>query len=52
MITFKHFLLECHDLALTRNKFYQAKSLKDLFTSIPSSSVVGYLKEIGLYSKI
>ena len=48
----KHFLLECHDLAHIRSKFYQFSSLKDLFTSIPSRTVINDLKETCLYSNL
>ena len=50
--TVKHFLLECHDLGHIRNKFYQVSLLKDVLTSTPSSTIINYRKETGLYSKI
>ena len=48
----KHFLLECHDLAQVRNKYFQVNSLYELFNNIPSGTIIGYLKEVNLYSKI
>ena len=48
----KHFLLECHDLTHIRDKYYRASTLKELFTTVPSSAIIPYLKESGLYFKI
>ena len=48
----KHFLLECHDLAQVRNKYFQVNSLNELFKTIPSCIIINYLKEVNLYSKI
>ena len=32
-----------------RSRFYQVSSLKEFFTSIPSSTIINYHKETGLY---
>ena len=48
----KHFLLECHDLTDTRQKFYNVQSLRDLFNTVPSNVLIQYLKETNLFSKI
>ena len=50
--TAKHVLVECADFADTRNKYYQVSTLGKLFREIESSKIIGFLKEIGIYSKI
>ena len=50
--TVKHFLIDCHDLSDTRNKYFSVNSLYELFTNIPFALIVRYLRETGLYQKI
>ena len=48
----QHFLLECHDLVQIRDRYYPVNSLLEYFPVTPSSSIVNYLHETGLYSEI
>ena len=50
--TVKHFMIECVDLADTRDKFYNVVSLKDLFEQINVNTILEFLKEVGLYHKV
>ena len=45
----KQFLLDSHDLAYTRSRFYQVNSLKGLFNSTTICKFINYLKDTGLY---
>ena len=48
----KHVLKDCVDVADVRQSFYNVNSLYDLFTNIADDTIVKYLKEINLYTKI
>lgn len=50
--TVKHFLLDCIDLHITRNRFFRVNSLKELFDKVEPTKIFAYLKETGLYSRI
>ena len=50
--TVKHILIECSDFAETRNNYYQSTTIGKLFKEVDPSSIVGFLQEIGIYSKI
>ena len=50
-LTVKHLLLDCVDLALVRQQYFTANSMSQLFNNVPYDSIVGFLKETGLYSK-
>jgi hypothetical protein len=43
--TVKHLLLECHDLAHIRDRFYRVKSVRELFASILSTTLIDFLKD-------
>ena len=51
-LTVKHILIECNHLTLTRNRFYRARSMRDLFTNIDPSVILSFLKEIKVYDKL
>ena len=50
--TVKHFMLECADFIEARQRFYNVKTLQELFTDVSSHNIWGYIKEIGLVNKI
>ena len=50
--TVKHILLDCGDLAFIRQRFYRTTSLKDLFDRVNVNTILSFLKEVNLYSKI
>lgn len=48
-------IFDCHDvtiLVIFVFVFYQIYSLKEHFSSTPSGTIIGYLKETGLHSKV
>ena len=50
--TIKHILTECIDLKLIQQKYYLTTNLKQIFYQINPKNLLGYLKEVHLYSKI
>ena len=52
MYTVKHFLIECGDLALTRQDFYNVNNLKELFDNVSITDILSFLRETNLYSKL
>ena len=51
-LTINHILVECVDLAPTRQRYFHVDSLAALFDTVKFESVFGFLKEIHLYKKI
>ena len=51
-LTVKHLLVDCIDLAPTRERYFAVHSLITLFETVKIESVFEFLKEIGLYKKI
>ena len=49
--TVEHILVNCQDLALTRQKYYTVSSLKELFNTVPNSQVLNFLQDIHLYNR-
>jgi hypothetical protein len=45
-------LIDCVDVADVRQTFYNANSLSNLFTNVAGDTILKYLKEINLYTKI
>ena len=52
LYTVKHVLVECSDFLQTRNRFYRTTDMFTLFREVNASRIIGYLKELGVYSKI
>ena len=48
----KHVLIDCVDVADIRQTFYNANSLSNLFTNIAGDTILQFLKEIDLCTKI
>ena len=51
-LTVKHILIECNHLTPTRNRFYRARNMRDLFTSTDPSVILGFLKALKVYDKL
>ena len=47
-----HVLIDCVDVADVRQTFYNANSLSNLFTNVAGDTILQFLKEIDLYTKI
>ena len=52
LLTIKHILVDCVDLAPIRQRFFHVDSLTTLFDTVKFESVFDFLKEIHLYKKI
>ena len=50
--TVKHFLIDCIDLALVRQKHFNVDSMFQLFNSVHYENIISFLKEVHLYHKI
>ena len=48
----KHVLIDCMDVADVRQTFYNANSLSNLFTNVAGDTILQFLKEIDLCTKI
>ena len=51
-LTVEHILLNCVDFIYIRNKYFTCVTLAELFTRVPSRTIVDFIKEIGLYHKV
>ena len=52
LFSLKHVLIDCVDVADVRQTFYNANSLSNLFTNVAGDTILQFLKEIDLYTKI
>ena len=50
--TVKHFLISCAEFNYIRTKYFNVKTIKELFNDIPTKKILDFLKEIGLFNKI
>ena len=50
-LTVKHLLLDCADLALARQQYYNVGTMNQLFNTVPYSDIILFLKETSLYLK-
>ena len=50
--TIKHFLLECRDLTLIKQCFFNSNNTKDLFENVNIDDILSFLREIKLYLKL
>ena len=51
-LTINHILVDCVDLAPTRQRYFHVDSLTTLFDTVKIESVFDFLKEVHLYKKI
>ena len=52
IITVKHILIDCVDLASIRTKYFNQPTLKDLFTNVDVDCILNFIKEVGIYHVI
>ena len=50
--TVKHFLITCAEFNYIRTKYFNVKTIKELFNDIPTQKILDFLKEIRLFNKI
>ena len=50
--TVKHFLITCAEFNYIRTKYFNIKTIKELFNDMPTQKILDFLKEIGLFNKI
>ena len=50
--TVKHFLIPCTEFNHIRNKYYTAKTVKELFNDTSSDKIINFLKETNLFNKL
>ena len=51
-VTVKHILLDCIDFAPTRQRYYSAANMKELFDLVNLTEIVNFLKEIKIYNRL
>ena len=49
--TVKHFLVTCAEFNYIRTKYFNVKTIKELFNDMPTQKILDFLKEIGLLIK-
>ena len=50
--TVKHFLITCTEFNYIRNRYFTAKTVKELFTNTSSDKIINFLKETNLFNKL
>ena len=50
-ISVKHILIECVDFAFVRSRYFNVRSLQELFSSVETSTIIDYTKEIRLFDR-
>ena len=50
--TVKHFLITCAEFNYIRTKYFNVKTIKELFNDIQTQKILDFLKEIRLFNKI
>ena len=48
----RHVLIECADLILIRDRYYQVQSLKELFDTVSVPKIIAFLQEVNFFNKI
>ena len=51
-LTVVHFMLNCTDFALVRNKYFNEQSMKELFCKVAICDIINFLREINLLFKM
>ena len=51
-LTVKHFLITCTEFNYIRNKYYTAKTIKELFSDTSTDKIINFLKETNLFNKL
>ena len=50
--TVKHFLITCAEFNHICTKYFNIKTVKDLFNDVPNNKIINFLKEIRLFNKL
>ena len=50
--TIKHFLITCTEFSYIPNRYFTAKTVKELFTDTSSDKIINFLKETNLFNKL
>ena len=50
-VSVKHVLIGCVDFALVRSRYFNVRSLQELFSSVETSTIIDYTKEIRLFDR-
>ena len=50
--TVKHFLIACTEFNYIRNRYFTAKTVKELFSDTSSDKIINFLKETNLFNKL
>ena len=51
-LTVVHILLECPNYSIVRQRYFSATTLKDLFETVKTHTILDFIKEIGFYNRI
>jgi ribonuclease HI len=52
LFTVQHILIDCVEFALSRPNYFNVGSLQELFETVPALSIIGFIKDIGLYRQL
>ena len=50
--TVKHFLITCTEFNYIRNRYFTAKTFKELFSDTSSDKIINFFKETNLFNKL
>jgi len=50
--TVVHILLECPHYSIVRQRYFSITTLKDLFETVNTHTILDFIKEIGFYNRI
>jgi len=51
-LNMKHILVECTDFNDTRNKYFVASSMEEMFKTVDLRNVLDFIKETHFYNKL
>jgi len=44
-----HVLLECNHFNVVRQRYFNVSSLRELFDTVSSQNILGFIRDVGLY---
>ncbi len=50
-LTVQHIMIDCVEFAYIRSRFFDVRNMKDLFDSVTPSTILLYVRAIGLFSR-
>ncbi len=50
-LTVQHIMIDCVEFAYIRSRFFSVRNMKDLFDSVTPSTILLYVRAIGLFSR-